>query len=584
MHHSTLKKSMLSLATITLLTACNNGDDGINGKDGLNGTNGLDASRNTISLSFVGRYESGQFAQSAAEIVSYDPSTKQAFVVNAQSGKIDILDISAPTAPIKTGTLNVASDVTTAIASITNISQLGAANSVSVHNGVIAVAIEANPKTNNGYVAFYQASDKSFLSAVEVGALPDMLTFTPDGKKVVVVNEGEPNDGYDVDPEGSVSITDVSAGFSGLTQAKVTTASFSDFNVGSSRAAELPTDVRIFGPNASVAQDLEPEYVAVSSDSKTAWVSLQENNAIATIDLTTGKVSKINALGFKNYGVAGNEFDASDKDNAINIRTWPVWGMYQPDSIAVYDFNGKTYVVSANEGDARAYSGFSEEIRVADIVKNGGTINLTSLTNFSFTGLINADNNLGRLRITSTLGWKNDGICSFTKGKPSKCEYNALYAYGGRSFSIWDSTTGKLVFDSGSDFEKITAQRLGANFNSNHEENGGDSRSDDKGPEPEAVTLGKIAGNTYAFVGLERVGGVMVYDITEPENARFVQYINPRDFSAATNSSAAGDLGPEGFKFIKAEDSPNGKPLLMVGNEISGTTSIFQINTIALTK
>lgn len=597
-----LKISLLSTAILSLLTACGNGDNGINGTngiDGINGTNGVngtngangtnglngqDASRSTINLSFLGRYESGQFAQSAAEIVSYDATTKQAFVVNAQSGKIDVFDISSPSTPHKTTTLALADDVVNALSSVTNANQLGAANSVSVHNGVVAVAIEANPKTNHGYVAFYQASDKSFLSAVEVGSLPDMVTFTPDGTQVIVANEGEPNDAYDIDPEGSVSIINVSAGFSGLTQAQVTTVSFSDFNVGGSRAAELPTGVRIFGPNASVAQDLEPEYITVSSNSKTAWVSLQENNAIATINLTTGNVSKIIDLGFKNYGIAGNEFDASDKDNATNIRTWPVFGMYQPDSIASYDFNGKTYLVSANEGDARDYSGFSEEIRVADIVKNGGMINLASLTNFSFAGLINDNNNLGRLRITSTLGWKNDGICSFTKGKPSKCEYNALYAYGSRSFSVWDSTTGKLVFDSGSDFEKITAQRLGANFNSNHEENGGDGRSDDKGPEPEALTIGKINGKNYAFVGLERVGGIMVYDISEPENTRFVQYLNTRNFSAAPNTSAAGDLGPESFKFVKAEDSPNGKALLLVGNEVSGTTSIFQIDTIALAK
>ena len=574
-----LKLSLLTLAVTSFLTACG---DGSNGENGTNGKNGQDASRSTVSLSFLGRYESGQFAKGAAEIVSYDAATKQAFVVNASSGQIDVLDIAAPSNPIKTSTISIANDINAALASVTDVSQLGAANSIAVHGGVIAVAVEANPKTNNGYVAFYQASDKAFLSAVEVGALPDMLTFTTDGKKVVVANEGEPNDAYSIDPEGTVSIIDVSAGFSALTQAQVKTVSFADFNVGGSRAAELPAKVRIFGLNASVAQDLEPEYITVSSDSKTAWVSLQENNALATINLTTGLVSKITALGFKNYGTVGNELDASDRDNATNIRTWPVWGMYQPDSIASYDFNGKTYIVTANEGDARAYSGFSEEIRVKDIVSNGGTINLANLTNFSFAGLINADNNLGRLRITSTLGWKNDGTCSFSKGKPSNCEYNALYAYGTRSFSVWDSTTGKLVFDSGSDFEKITAQRLGADFNSNHEENGGDSRSDDKGPEPEALAIGKIAGHNYAFVGLERVGGIMVYDITEPENTRFVQYLNTRDFTAANNTSAAGDLGPEGFKFIKAEDSPNGKPLLLVGNEVSGTTAIFQINPVNL--
>lgn len=605
MRHLVTKKSVLALAIVGLLTACDdgkngvngldgtNGKDGINGKDGVNGnngtngTNGIDASRQTIALSFLGRYESGLFAQGAAEIVSYNPATKQAFVVNAAAGSVDILDISAPSTPTKTGTLNVATDINNAIAAITDNNQLGAANSISVHNGVIAVAVEANPKTNNGYVAFYQASDKSFLSAVEVGALPDMLTFTPDGKKVMVANEGEPNNAYDVDPEGSISIIDVSNGASNLTATNVTQISFSDFNVGASRASELPSNVRIFGVHASgqkatVAQDLEPEYITVAADSKTAWVSLQENNALATLDLTTAKVSKITGLGYKNHGTVGNELDASDRDNGINIRSWPVWGMYQPDSIASYQFHNKNYIVTANEGDARAYSGFSEEIRVKDIISNGGSINLANLTNFSFAGLINADNNLGRLRITSTLGWKNDGTCTLPKGKPTNCEYNGLYAYGTRSFSIWDATTGKLVFDSGSDFEKITAQRLATDFNSNHEENGMDGRSDDKGPEPEALTIGKVGSYTYAFIGLERVGGIMVYDITEPENVRFVQYINSRDFSATPKNGNAGDLGPEGFKFIEAKDSPNAQPLLLVGNEISGTTAIFQINSLKL--
>lgn len=611
MRHLITKKSVLTLAIVGLLTACDdgkngvngldgtNGKDGINGKDGVNGnngtngtngkdgTNGVDASRQSIALSFLGRYESGVFAQGAAEIVSYNPATKQAFVVNAAAGTVDILDIAAPSTPVKVGTLNIATDINNALAAITDNSQLGAANSISVHNGIIAVAVEANPKTNNGYVAFYQATDKSFLSAVEVGALPDMVTFTPDGKKVLVANEGEPNNAYDIDPEGSISVIDVSNGASNLTAANVTKISFTDFNVGASRASELPNNVRIFGVNASgekatVAQDLEPEYITVSSDSKTAWVSLQENNALVTVDLNNTTISKITGLGYKNHGTVGNELDASDRDNGINIRSWPVWGMYQPDSIASYQFNNKNYIVTANEGDARAYSGFSEEIRVKDIVSNGGTINLANLTNFSFAGLINADNNLGRLRITSTLGWKNDGVCVLPKGKPTNCEYNGLYAYGTRSFSIWDATTGKLVFDSGSDFEKITAQRLATDFNSNHEENGMDGRSDDKGPEPEALTIGKVGSYTYAFIGLERVGGIMVYDITEPENIRFVQYINTRDFSATPKNGNAGDLGPEGFKFVDAKDSPNGQPLLLVGNEISGTTAIYQINTVKL--
>ena len=592
-----IQYSAIALA-ITGLTACV-GDDGKVGK------NGKDTVASTIALEFLGRYESGIFGASAAEIVTYDSSTKQAYVVNAESGQVDVLDINAPTSPVKIKTLQVATDVAAAIPGVASADELGAANSVSVKNGVLAVAIEADDKQANGYVAFYQTTDSAFLSAVEVGALPDMLTFTPDGSKVVVANEGEPNDDYDNDPEGSVSIIDVSGGAAALTATNVTQVRFTDFNTGGSRADELPAEVRIFGPGASVAQDLEPEYISISADSSTAWVSLQENNAIAQISLADGSISKIWPLGFKNYGLLGNELDASDKDDGINIRTWPVFGMYQPDSIASMEFNGITYLITANEGDSRDYDGYSEEIRIKDLADDfSSTIELENIDSVVFNGNLDDDENLGRLRITSTLGMA-DNSCLQPNGEPDGCEYNALYSYGARSFSIWNTDTETQVFDSGSDFERITAQRLGLNFNTSNDETKGDGRSDDKGPEPEALALGTINGVTYAFIGLERVGGIMVYNISNPENAQFVQYITTRDLSQpacanpedgdvdgscdpddlgeeAEYNPSAGDLGPEGFSFVSAEDSPNGTPLLLVGNEVSGTTAIFGINIITL--
>ena len=42
--------------------------------------------------------------------------------------------------------------------------------------------------------------------------------------------------------------------------------------------------------------------------------------------------------------------------------------------------------------------------------------------------------------------------------------------------------------------------------------------------------------------------------------------------------ATAGDLGPEGLVFIPAAQSPNGRPLLVVGNEVSGTTAVLQLN------
>src|SRR5262245_36168302 len=147
-----------------------------------------------------------------------------------------------------------------------------AANSVAVRDGIVAVAVENAVKTSPGKVVFFDR-DLNFLSQVEVGALPDMLAFTPNGRFVLVANEGEPNNSSTIDPEGSVSIIDLSGGGARLRQEKVRTADFKAFN-----NANLDPSIRIFGPGATVAQDLEPEYVAVSHDSRTAWVTCQENN------------------------------------------------------------------------------------------------------------------------------------------------------------------------------------------------------------------------------------------------------------------------------------------------------------------
>nr|WP_235927138.1 choice-of-anchor I family protein [Gloeocapsopsis dulcis] len=311
----------------------------------------IDAS-DAISLAPIGTYETGIFDESAAEIVQYDPGTQRLFVVNANQATVDVLDISDPT--------NIQ-----ALDSISSTAFGGIANSVTIFNGVIAIAVEDENTQLPGKAVFFDV-DGNFLSSVEVGALPDMITFTPDGSKVLVANEGEPNDDYTIDPEGSVSIIDVSGGFENLTQDNVTTADFRAYN---DRCAELiAAGVRIFGPNATVAQDLEPEYIQVSADSTTAWIALQENNALGVLDIASGEITDILPLGFKDHSLPGNGLDVSDRDGAINIANWSIYGMYQPDGFATYEVNGETYIVTANEGDARDYDGYSEEARIKDLV------------------------------------------------------------------------------------------------------------------------------------------------------------------------------------------------------------------------
>jgi DNA-binding beta-propeller fold protein YncE len=503
-----------------------------------------------VELELLGSYSTGLFDEGAAEIPAYDPLTRRVFVVNAAAATVDVLDVRDPRAPAKVGSLD-----------LTTIG--GGANSVAVRWGLVAVAVEAAVRQDPGVVAFFDARSLKLLHTVAVGALPDMLTFTHDGRRVLVANEGEPNDDYTIDPEGSISVIDIRRG---VMRARVATLDFSSFNF--KRDELLAAGVRITGPNSSVAQDLEPEYVAEAPDGKTAWVTLQENNAVALLDLQALKVEAVLPLGMKDHSRAQNALDASDRDGRINIANWPVFGLYQPDSIDSFRADGKTYYITANEGDARAYSGFNEERRVRDL-------RLDTVA-FPDAAMLRDNANLGRLRVTGANGdLDNDG------------DYDRLFAFGARSFTIWGED-GKLVFDSGDALERLTAEIApGApspDFNSNNDANGSfDSRSDDKGPEPEGLVVGSYLGRTYAFVGLERVGGVAVYDVTNPHAPVLQDYFNNRDFSVpatlATGGTnpAVGDLGPEGLAFVPWYLSPTWRPLVIVGNEISGTTSIFQL-------
>ncbi len=606
-----------------------------------------------VGLSMVGRYQSGVLGKSAAEIVAFHAGSKRIMVVNARSGMVDLLDATTLSSHAvedaqaqrglnnlnKISSLDVASDVAKAVGQ-----PMGAANSVAVNGDLVAVAIEAGIKQGIGYIAFYSLKtdgQTTFLKAVKSGALPDMVTFSPDGAFAIAANEGEPSGDYSHDPEGSITLVPVKDGQPADT---ATILDFKAFNEGESRHDELK-DVRVFGgafgqPRSSVAQDLEPEYITVSADSRTAFVVLQENNAMATVDLTEGRINSIVGLGAKDHSIAGNAFDASDKDkkvagagtlhangkSRINLQAWDnVKGFYQPDSISSYTYNGKTMVLMANEGDAREYiagalnedletkaaceadgsnwdgrlnqcfdgltpaqceaKGFLnkeneecfsyvEEFRVVDLLSDGDYGDFTfvpaSVQKYldGFDGFDTNKGALGRLKITTTAGFDESS------------KFTTLYKYGGESFSIRDDQ-GRLVFDSGNDLARLAAGFDGKHFNASNDRSGDHKKNDRSGAksvEPEALTTGKIGDRTYAFVGLERFGGIAIYDVTSPYGVQLVDYVNNRDHTKnPKKDTTAGDSGPEGMQFVAAEQSPTGKPLLIVGSEVSGTTSVYEV-------
>ena len=455
--------------------------------------------------------------EGASEISAYDAATKKLFTVNVESNQISVNDISNLDAPKSE----------TAI----DLSPFGAPNSVAVYNGKLAVAVEADPKQNPGKILVYNTSDNALLNQYTVGALPDMVIFSKDGKLIISANEGEPNDNYTIDPLGTISIID-------LSDDSVTTLDFTSFNTD--EAVLEAEGFRVFGPGATLAQDVEPEYIAVSEDSSTAWVSLQENNGVAKVNLTSKTIDAIYPLGYKDYNAANNMFDASDKDDAIILKNWPVLGMYQPDAIISVNIGGTDYLFSANEGDSRDYDGFSEEVRVDDLVLDEAA--------YPVANDFQNEMNLGRLKTTTTIGdTDNDG------------DVDQIYSYGARSFSVW-SGNGNLLYDSGNSIATETLALTPARFND------GDKRSDDKGAEPEAVDILNIGNQRYIlFVGLERNDQVMLYDVTNPTAPKFMNIL-----------SHTGDEGPEGLLVIPAEDSPNGRDLLVVSNEDSGTVSFYE--------
>jgi DNA-binding beta-propeller fold protein YncE len=405
-------------------------------------------------------------------------------------------------------------------------------NSVAARGGIVAVAVANATKTEPGRVFLLDTSG-NLLKELTVGALPDMLTFTPDGKKILVANEGERT--ATTDAPGSVSIIDVS---SGAAAATVTTAGFEAFD--GKRDQLVKQGVRIF-EGKTVANDVEPEYIAVAPDGKTALVVLQEANAVATLDIVKGRITKIQPLGLKKFEKLAADF--SDRDGGYTPVNAKVFGMYMPDAIASFTSGGKTFYAIANEGDDRD-----------DFIDGGEKERLGDLTldprKFPNAEQLQADTALGRLN-TPNPAQVGEDISGDTDGDG---DIDQILSYGARSFSILNSK-GKVVFDSGEHIERFIAENTSLFA---------DSRSDDKGPEPEGVTIGVVGAATLAFVGLERSSAVMVYDVTKVKDVEFVGVLQ-----------RAGDVSPEGLTFVSAADSPTGVALLGVTNEVSGTLTLF---------
>ena len=432
-----------------------------------------------------GHNNDGETPGQVSEIPAFDPRTNTIWVVGIVG--VDVLDAD-------TGTLVTHIDVTAH----------GAVNSVAIHNGLAALAVEAPSlsatcpncdRRNPGKVLFYDTATRSpsaGVNEVGVGALPDMLTFTHNGEKLLVANEATPNKTADApyltpDPTGSVSIIDMAT----------------RTVVGTAELDGLPTSGSHLRMPISTGMDFEPEYIAVNHDDTKAFVTVQEANAIAVLDLTSNKFTEMIGLGAKDFHADDNEIDPRDDTPAsVSFQSVMANGLYMPDSIATYKWRGETYLVMANEGDFREDN--------VDRVAAGGT------------------SPLDRLRVVKEL--KDSG--------------SGLFAAGARSFSI-RRADGELVYDSGSILDREAHKRSIYD----------DGRSRDKGVEPEGVALLKIGERTFAFIGLERTtkSAVAIFDITDLDAVTFLDMI-----------VTPGDISPEGLAAYKYK----GNYYLAISNEV----------------
>ena len=472
---------------------------------------------NDKKLVKVGAYNTHK--EGGSEISAYDETMKRVFITNGNENKIDVVNIEDVHKP--------------ELISSIDLSAYGSSvQSVSAHGGKIAVAVgSANKVTTKGKVVIFN-SDLSFDKEVVVGYLPDMVTFNEDGTKVIVANEGEPDasDGNYNDVNGTVGIVNIATG--AYSEVEFVDADLKDANDG--------TAVRLGGtPSNSASLDLEPEYITISDD--TAYVTLQENNAIAKIDISGNDpvVKSVKSLGYKDYE-SENKIDI-EEDGKIIFKNFPgLRALYQPDTIASYNFGGSTYLVTANEGDGREY-----------LDSNGNDVFVD-------------EKKISKMDLDASIedAYADDNDLKVMTDMSTTTE---LYTFGGRGFSIWNEA-GDMVWDSGDAFSKLIVAYEPKQFN--QDEGDIDDRSGNKGGEPEALAIGNVNGKTYAFVGLERQSAIIIYDISNPYEPVFVDYI-------MTHSD--NDVSPEGMVFIPAHKSPNGKNLLMVSNEMSGSTVIYEV-------
>ena len=519
--------------------------------------NGYENGNSALDITMKAHYASGSFNVDGGvmEIVAYSKANGFAYAVNGQDGVLAAIDITAGK-DLSSEDIDVKAminDTDFIYGDMTSVA-------ISPDGSMLALALQDADYEEDGRIALFSCNADGSLdirNVYKAGVQPDMVTFSPDGKYVLTADEGEPREGYsEDDPEGSVTVVSIADGLSAVI-------GFEAFDNALARKSLADSGI-VLQKGTEPSEDFEPEYIVVSGNN--AYITLQEANAVAVLDLGKMIFTGIYSIGYEDYSKVPVDIDK--KDDAYSPKTYgTLRGVRMPDAIACFSVDGRDYIVTANEGDAREWGDYLNEDE--------------------------RDFGDGDTSPTGSITQENSGL----EGKVvflSSSDYDGLedgidYLYGGRTMTIFRVAENGLeeVFTTADDAERITYSYIPEYYNASNDNAVVDDRSGKKGPEAEAVTVGNVDGRIYAFLALERTGGIMVYDVTDPENSEYVNYINTRDFETVVPGSevyedgeldkwvTGGDVAPEGLAFVSAEDSPSGEALLIAAFEVSGTVAVY---------
>ena len=524
-------------------------------------TAGYENGNSSLDITMSAHYTSGSFNADGGvmEIVAYNKANGHAYAVNGQDGVLASIDIAGGDTELSSVDIDVKALVSDSDFTYGDMTSVA----VSPDGSLIATVLQDADYDEEGRIALFSSdSDGSIelLKVYEAGIQPDMVTFSPDGRYVLTADEGEPREGYDEDdPEGSVTVVS-------LEDDIVSVIGFEAFDNPLARKALVDKGI-IMQKGTVPSEDFEPEYIAVGNNK--AYITLQEANAVAVLDLDSMLFTGVYTVGLEDYSIVPVDIDK--KDDAYNPRTYETLrGIRMPDGIAYFSVDGNDYIVTANEGDAREWGDYLNEDE-----RDFGDGNVSP------TGAITAENAGLDGKVVFLASDDYDGL-----------DNGIDYLYGGRTMTIFrvDDNGLEEVFTTADDAERITYSYLPEYYNASNDNAVLDDRSGKKGPEAEAVTVGEVNGRIYAFLALERTGGIIIYDVTDPENSEYVNYINTRDFTSIVSGSeiyedgeldkwvTGGDVAPEGLAFVSAEDSPSGDALLIAAFEVSGTVAVYTLN------